>query len=151
MVEERWRKGFLFRFLVVPFGVGGTGVAVPDEEEELLMLSISSAVTRWTLSKASRKAESSCSSKASRLLRMVPEKRTGSWGIIARRERRACSFILEISRPSMWIDHSLASRKRNKASVKDDLPAPVRPTTPIRSLRSTRKVKPLRTGGRSGA
>ena len=45
----------------------------------------------------------------------------------------------------------LASRKRNRASVREDLPAPVRPTTPMRSLRSTRKLRPLRTGGRSGA
>ena len=139
----------MFRFLVVPFGVGGTGVAVPDEEEELLMLSISSAVTRWTLSKASRKAESSCSSKASRLLRMVPEKRTGSCGIIARRVLISWSFIVDMSIPSMTILPFRALRKRKRARESVDLPndvvlvsqigqkggsfivpAPVLPTTP---------------------
>lgn len=72
-------------------------------------------------------------------------------GIMAKRDRRSCSLILEMSSPSMWMLPDRASRKRNKARVSDDLPAPVRPTTPIRSFRSTLNVRPLRTGGRSGA
>ena len=45
----------------------------------------------------------------------------------------------------------LASKNRNKARVKDDFPAPVRPITPTLSLRSTLKVRFFKTGGRSGA
>ena len=59
-----------------------------------------------------------------------PEKRTGSCGMMDRRERRSC-------RPSgaMWTSSSsirpdAASRMRKSASASDDLPAPVRPTTP---------------------
>ena len=49
MGDERWRKGFLFKFFDVPlgvFGVGGTGVAEPDEEEDEVSDSSSSAETR---------------------------------------------------------------------------------------------------------
>lgn len=71
--------------------------------------------------------------------------------MIAKRERREWRLIFEISRPSIWIEPWRASRKRKSARVNEDLPAPVRPTTPILSLRSTLKVRPLRTGGRSSA
>ena len=71
--------------------------------------------------------------------------------MIARRERKACSFIFEMSRPSMWILPCRASRNRKIASVSEDLPAPVRPTTPMRSLRFTLNVNPFKTAGKSGA
>ena len=140
MGEERVVKGFLFRLLV-----GVRGVVEPDAAAN------SDSVTRWTRINASRSSASVCSSKASRLLRTVPEKRTGSWGMIARRERRAWRFMVEMSSPSMWILPSLASRKRKSASVRLDFPAPVRPTTPMRSLRSMLKERPFKTGGRSSA
>lgn len=47
--DERWRKGFLFKFFVVPFGVfgtGGIGVAEPDDEEDELRDSNSSTEMR---------------------------------------------------------------------------------------------------------
>ena len=44
---------------------------------------------RWTRSNASKSSASVCSWKASRLDRTVPEKRTGSWGMIARRLLRS--------------------------------------------------------------
>lgn len=106
---------------------------------------------RCTRSRQSRNSASVCLSKGSRLVRTVPEKSTGSCGMIARRLRRSCSLILEMSWPSMWMVPERASRKRKRARVREDLPAPVRPTTPMRSLLSERKVRPLRTGGRSGA
>ena len=56
---------------------------------------------RWTRSNASRSSESVCSSKASRLLLTVPLNNTGSCGMIASRDRKAWSFILEMSRPSI--------------------------------------------------
>ncbi len=154
MIERRDLKGLMFW---LPDGEpGSTG----DEDEVSpfacpLPSACSSrdigAETRWTRSNASRSSSSVCSSKASRLLRTVPENRTGSWGMIARRDRKALSFIFETSRPSMWMLPCRASRNRNSARVNELLPAPVLPTTPILSLGATLKVTPLRTGGRSGA
>ena len=46
-------------------------------------------------------------------------------------ERRSCSPILEISTPSMTIFPPADSRIRNRATVRLDLPAPVRPKIPI--------------------
>jgi hypothetical protein len=53
---------------------------------------------------------------------MVPEKRTGSWGMMARRVRRSCSFMVEMSMPSMVMDPFRASRKRKSARESVDLP-----------------------------
>jgi hypothetical protein len=138
MGECRDVNGFLF---FREFGV--KGVVVPEFNSDV--------ETRCTRTKASRSSESVWWSNASRFERTVPEKRTGSWGMIARRERRECRFICEMSRPSMCMDPCLASKNLNSASVKEDLPAPVRPTMPIRSLRSTRNVRPFSTGGKSPA
>ena len=44
---------------------------------------------RWTRARASLSSTSVCCSKGSRLLLTVPEKRTGSWGMIASRLRRS--------------------------------------------------------------
>ena len=60
--------------------------------------------------------------KGSRLERIVPEKRTGSWGMIVKRVRRSWSLMVEMSIPSMVMLPFLASRKRNKASDNVDLP-----------------------------
>lgn len=51
-------------------------------------------------------------------------------GIIVRRLRNVCNPILDMSTPSTRIDPSAASTIRNKLRVKDDFPAPVRPTIP---------------------
>lgn len=77
---------------------------------------------RCTRARASRMEWSENSLKGSRLERMVPEKRTGSWGMIARRVRRSWSFMVEMSIPSMWIVPLRASRKRKSASERVDLP-----------------------------
>ena len=52
-------------------------------------------------------------------------------GMIVSLERRSCSPIVAISIPSIKILPPALSRMRNKAKVRDDLPAPVRPTIPI--------------------
>lgn len=52
----------------------------------------------------------------------MPEKRTGSCGMIASRVRRSCSFIVEMSTPSIIMFPFLASRKRKSASDNVDLP-----------------------------
>jgi len=51
-------------------------------------------------------------------------------GIIVRRPRNVCKPIFDMSTPSTRIDPSAASTIRNKLRVKDDFPAPVRPTIP---------------------
>ncbi len=53
---------------------------------------------------------------------MVPENRTGSWVIIARRVRRSRSLIFEMSTPSIVMLPPRAFRKRKRASDKVDLP-----------------------------
>jgi hypothetical protein len=78
---------------------------------------------RWTRDRASLTWWSENSSKGSRLERMVPEKRTGSWGMMARRVRRSWSFNFEMSTPSMWMLPRRASRKRKSARERVDLPA----------------------------
>jgi hypothetical protein len=77
---------------------------------------------RWTRSRASRSCWSENSSKGSRLERMVPEKRTGSWGMMERRVRRSCNLMVEMSMPSMIILPARASRKRKRARERVDLP-----------------------------
>ena len=47
------------------------------------------------------------------------------------RDRNSCKPILEISTPSITMEPPADSMIRNKARVKEDLPAPVRPTIPI--------------------
>ena len=51
-------------------------------------------------------------------------------GMMVSLERRSCSPIFPITWSSMTMEPAVASMMRNKASVMDDLPAPVRPTIP---------------------
>lgn len=53
---------------------------------------------------------------------MVPEKRTGSCGMMARRVRRSWSLILEMSIPSMVMLPLRALRKRKRARERVDFP-----------------------------
>lgn len=71
MGEERLLKMFVF------FGEvdGFVGVVVPEAEAE----AEAGSVRRWTRWRQSLSSESVWWSKGSRLLRTVPEKRTGSW------------------------------------------------------------------------
>lgn len=64
-------------------------------------------------------------------MRIDPEKRTGSWGMMEIRERRTSSPTLAISTPSIEIDPLEASTILKMAVVSVDLPAPVLPTIPI--------------------
>jgi len=101
------------------------------------------ALVRHALFIASCKTSSPWESKGSRLLRRVPLKSTGSWGIIAILDLRVFNPIFEMSTPSIVIlpEDSLTIRwdfsaltysaRRNKATVMDVLPAPVLPTMPI--------------------
>lgn len=77
---------------------------------------------RWTLCNACLSCTSENSSNGSRLVRIVPENRTGSWGMIERRVRRSCSLIFEMSTPSIIILPARACKNRNNASESVDLP-----------------------------
>lgn len=54
--------------------------------------------------------------------RIVPEKRTGSWGMIESLVRRSCNLRVEMSIPSIIMVPALASRKRKRARESVDLP-----------------------------
>ena len=54
-----------------------------------------------------------------------------TWGMIESLERRSLSPIFEMSIPSIVMLPQQDSMMRNKASVIEDFPAPVRPTIPI--------------------
>jgi len=81
------------------------------------------------------------------LLRTVPSKRTGSWGIMPKRDLRSWRPSVQMSIPSMIIFPRYGSTIRNKAWINVDLPLPVLPTTPIFSPPLMLSVTPLRTKG----
>ena len=60
-----------------------------------------------------------------------------TWGIIVNFDRRSLSPIFAISKPSISMLPSAASRMRNIASAIVDFPAPVRPTIPIYKRKHT--------------
>lgn len=83
-----------------------------------------------TSSNAPHKVASLCSSKGSKFFRNVPENRIGSWGMMEIFERQCWRLTIALARPSMTMAPS-SSQSRNSAWIRDDLPAPVRPTIPI--------------------
>lgn len=83
----------------------------------------------------------------STLLLTVPSNRTGSWGIIPKRERRSWSPRVQMSMPSMIICPPVGSTSLKKTWMRVDLPLPVRPTTPIFSPPWMLRVIPLSTKG----
>lgn len=105
---------------------------------------------KWACSSASQTSSSVYTLNGSMFIRSVPENSTGSCGIMVRRERSDCRPSSDISTPSMvifpsaasmilqWGNHSILGHSHyqkiflylNKARVKLDLPAPVRPTMP---------------------
>ncbi len=66
----------------------------------------------------------------SRFLRTVFENIAGSWGMMERRLRRSCKPKAPMEMPSIRIS-PLGSVMRYIDEMRDDLPAPVRPTIPI--------------------
>lgn len=92
-------------------------------------------------------SSSECCPIGSMLLRTVPSKRTGSWGIIPKRDLRSWRPNLQMSTPSMIIFPPEGSTTLKKAWINVDLPLPVRPTTPIFSPPLMLSVMPFRTKG----
>lgn len=78
----------------------------------------------------------------------VPEKRTGSCGMIDTLDRNVSKVILPVFTPSIRISPSThASLKM--VPINEDFPAPVRPTIPTFSFPSTTRFTPLNTGSAS--
>ena len=71
------------------------------------------------------------------ILRSLPELEMSTCGMIVSLVLRSCRPMSDTLTPSMTIRPSAASMIRKSASVKDDFPAPVRPTTPIYGRRPT--------------
>ncbi|GMR50269.1 hypothetical protein PMAYCL1PPCAC_20464, partial [Pristionchus mayeri] len=83
----------------------------------------------WHNSSVFHSCSSENSEKGSRLKRREPENSTGSCGIIASFLLNSCNPTREVTTPSIIIDPSAASTIRKRASVREDLPDPVLPTT----------------------
>lgn len=81
------------------------------------------------------------------LLRTVPWKRTGSWGIIPNRDLRSWRPTVQISIPSTTILPAEGSINLNNTWMRVDFPLPVRPTTPIFSPPWMVRDIPFRTRG----
>eukprot|EP00965_Chrysotila_dentata_P095179 3146420-Pleurochrysis_carterae.AAC.1 len=88
----------------------------------------SDASAHW--SSAAHTSASVRSSNGSRLARSVPEKSTGSCGMIESCLRSVLSAIVEISTPSIAMAPPESSTSLKSATRMDDLPAPVLPTSP---------------------
>ena len=79
--------------------------------------------------------------------RIVPRKRVGSCWMIERRERAARASGTRVwSTPSIVIRPPDSSTMRKSATASDDLPAPVRPTTPTRVRGAIEKESDEKTG-----
>lgn len=129
MGEERERNMFVFSLTagLESAAVVEVALLVASAEEVAGLSSSGTGVLfeegmRCTRSSAWRSCTSVNSSKGSRFDRMVPEKRTGSCGMMARRVRRSCSLMVEMSMPSMVMLPALAFRKRKRARESVDLP-----------------------------
>mmetsp|Transcript_50241 Transcript_50241/g.133372 ORF Transcript_50241/g.133372 Transcript_50241/m.133372 type:complete len:295 (+) Transcript_50241:273-1157(+) len=115
-----------------------------------LPTSASSAACTPTCVSADFRASSPSLPLGSRLPRSVPRNRKGIWGTMATALRRVCSPTLEMSTPSSSTPPELISTSRSSITDSEDLPAPVRPTTPSLSPPATVMVRPLTAGGRCG-
>mmetsp|Transcript_21037 Transcript_21037/g.49960 ORF Transcript_21037/g.49960 Transcript_21037/m.49960 type:complete len:336 (-) Transcript_21037:346-1353(-) len=106
---------------------------------------VSSIRTCWS---ASHTSSSLKLPKGSRLERMVPEKRTGSCGMIESFILRSLTPIVEMSTPSIDTLPDTSCAIRNRHTATEDLPAPVRPTNPIFSAPLISKLRSLSAGSR---
>jgi len=118
--------------------------------------------TRYERLSASQSLASSCNSNGSRFDRSVPEstadvrmpmwlrqcnfyvQSVASWGMIETAFRTSLSPIFEMSTPSILIEPDTSSTRRNRATIIDDLPAPVLKVikTSIFNGRSGKKKRP---------
>mmetsp|Transcript_27059 Transcript_27059/g.80811 ORF Transcript_27059/g.80811 Transcript_27059/m.80811 type:complete len:234 (-) Transcript_27059:90-791(-) len=99
---------------------------------------------------ASHSASSDQAPFGSRLSRTEPEKRVGSCGITATPSRCSSSGVVDTSTPSISTAplRSGGATSRVIAATREDLPEPVRPTTPTFSPGRTSALTPSSTRGR---
>lgn len=88
--------------------------------------------------------------RGSKLLRTVPLKRVGSWGIILSLVLRSLRPMEQISNLSISILPPAGSTRRNNELISVDFPLPVLPTTPILFPATKVQVIRLRTSGAFG-
>mmetsp|Transcript_10252 Transcript_10252/g.34847 ORF Transcript_10252/g.34847 Transcript_10252/m.34847 type:complete len:245 (+) Transcript_10252:51-785(+) len=105
---------------------------------------------RWHRRRAVHTSSSVCSSKGSRLERTVPEKSTGSCGMMESALRSVLRSRLDVSMPSMRMHPELRGTMRYSASRREVFPEPVRPTTPTLAPAGIWQLRSLSTRGRSG-
>lgn len=74
-----------------------------------------------------------CKFRGSKFSRIVPENKNESCGTSAIRDRIILNGKVAISTVSMVIRPACSGAIRRRAAIRDDLPAPVRPTIPILS------------------
>jgi len=100
--------------------------------------------TKLTSSSALHNCSSAYSLNGSKLYRIVPEKRTGSWGIIDTEDRSFARGMLAVLTSSRRTVPS-GSVRRKIVAIRDDLPAPVRPTMPTCNTSSPQRQQSLPT------
>lgn len=93
---------------------------------------------------------SECWQNGSKLKRMGPLNKVGSWEMMLSFDLRSWSPIVEMSRSSMRTCPSLGSTRRNSTLIKVLFPLPVRPTMPTFWPPSILQVIPRSTRGASG-
>lgn len=81
------------------------------------------------------------------LLLTVPWNRTGSWGMMPKRDLRSWSPNLQMSTPSIMMVPAEGSTSLKKTCIRVDFPLPVRPTMPIFSPPLILREIPFRTSG----
>mmetsp|Transcript_70178 Transcript_70178/g.158705 ORF Transcript_70178/g.158705 Transcript_70178/m.158705 type:complete len:228 (-) Transcript_70178:156-839(-) len=119
-----------------------THISSPSPEQ------VTNSLRRAT-SRADHTSSSVFSSAGSRLNLRGPEKRWGSWGMIASALRSWGRATLAVSTPSMSTCPPHTSLRRARARSSEDLPEPVRPTTPSLEPPNTRQSTPCKTQGKS--
>mmetsp|Transcript_2918 Transcript_2918/g.8531 ORF Transcript_2918/g.8531 Transcript_2918/m.8531 type:complete len:294 (-) Transcript_2918:2906-3787(-) len=105
---------------------------------------------RWARRSAAHTCASSCLRNGSKFSRMLPVNSTGTWGMMAMRERSWCTPRREMSMPSMTMRPASSSMSRNTQLIKLLFPAPVRPTTPALLEAGMVTVRPFSTSGSPG-
>ena len=95
---------------------------------------------------ASHSSASVCSVTGARLYRTVPWNRVGSCWMMERQLRSCCRERRRTSMPSMTMLPADSSTVRKRATAREDLPAPVRPTTPTRVRAGTENESASKTG-----
>ena len=126
-----WNKRILIVHIYINIYIIHQMIILPKERcVSLSQFLIFKPCLPHTSVRASHSSMSLYSEKGSKFFLIEALKRIGSWGMIERFFLTVWRSIWQISKPSMKIwPEGWANRKRHE--IREDLPAPVRPTTPI--------------------